>query len=111
MTRKFNQMIGTYFDKTRMREIDELTTFLFNNRFIDKNNRSEMFRFAIEFLSRFVETAKYNIEGIKTVRDYLILEELLPEGDLASMVAMSTNLLTDNIINGIGSKLAGSQVQ
>ena len=105
MAREKEHLIGAYFEKDSLSDIDSLSFDLFKAGLIPKNNRSELIRFCVEFMQGYMEQLCEHIEGIKTVMDFLVLEKVLQQDSLDAFAAVSTKLLTDNVIASIGGQL------
>ena len=105
MGREKEHLVGAYFERASLPDIDELTHRLWKAGLIEKSNRSELIRFCVDFMTGYIEGLAGTIEGVKTAKDFLVLEKILHQDSLEAYAAISTRMVTDNIIASVGGKL------
>ncbi|MHA1289698.1 MAG: hypothetical protein ACTSPB_20130, partial [Candidatus Thorarchaeota archaeon] len=106
MAREDEHLIGAYFGKDRIARLDELAHNLWKAGLIPKSNRSELIRFCVEFMQGYFEGLAENIEGVKIVKDFLVVENILQEDSLEALATVSTKMLTTQVIASVGGQLA-----
>lgn len=98
--RKKTELLAAYVYPKTLEKADGLVDVLFEAKLIEQKNRSELVRFCLVFMFDFM-SRKPNIEFLKTVRDYLLLEGITDTDSLGAFASLSSEFLTNQVLNNV----------
>jgi len=98
--RKKTELLAAYVYPETLEKADGLVDELFEAKLIEQKNRSELVRFCLVFMFDFM-SRKPNIEFLKTVKDYLVLEGITDSDSLGAFVSLSSKFLTSKVLDNV----------
>lgn len=98
--RKKTELLAAYVYPETLEKADGLVDELFAAKLIEVKNRSELVRFCLLFMLDFM-SRKPNIEFLKTVKDYLVLEGIEDTDSLGAFASLSSEFLTNKILDNV----------
>lgn len=99
--RKATHLVAAYYNTEDVEPLDRLTRVLYRSDLLPKENRSELVRFALQFLKDFMDRHP-NLEYLNTAKDYLLMEGTIEVDSLGTLASLSSELLTNQIIDNFG---------
>jgi len=96
--RKRTHLVAAYYNTEDVEPLDKLTRVLYRHDLLPKDSRSELVRFALQFLKDFMDRHP-NLEYMKTVKEYLLIEGIIENDSLGSLASLSSELLTNQMID------------
>ena len=96
--RKATHLVAAYYNTKDVESLDRLTRVLYRGNLLPKENRSELVRFALQFLKDFMDRHP-NLEYMTTAKDYLLMQGTIDVDSLGTLASLSSELLTNQIID------------
>lgn len=98
--RKATKLMGAYVNPSEVPEFDRLVKILHDAGLIKDGNRSEMIRYCMNFVLDFMQNGP-DIESLSLVKDYLTVEQVIPDS-MGALVSLSSEFVSKQIIDNFG---------